>query len=90
MLHQHTSKTSTTRFEMGLSMWELVTYKGGKVEVYRGYADQPELMQFLGYYEDLCATEIGALIHSKVVKHVEEHRNYWRKFLPGAVSWVSP
>lgn len=86
----HSEKLSTTKTFLRGREWEIATWKGGKTEVYREYADQPGLMQFLGYYEDVCRdAQIAEQIQPTVMAHLAAHGNYWRSYLPGAEVWMA-
>jgi len=98
MTTTHTEKLSSTKVSLTAKgsntpvAWEVTTFKGGKTEIYREYSDSPGLMQFLGYYDELClsaaGTKLSETIQPTVVRHLEAHRAYWKSFLPGAATWL--
>lgn len=72
---------------------ELVTFRGGKTEVYREYPDIPGLFQFLGYYEDLCVQGQSLLTHQiqpQISRHQRQCCDAYQRagLLPGAEAWV--
>lgn len=86
----HSEKLSTTKITLQGRDWEIATWKGGKTEVYQEYAEHPGLMQFLGYYEDVCRdAQIAEKIQPVIVSHIKAHRDHWRSYLPGAAVWMA-
>lgn len=72
--------------------YSLVTFKGGRTEVYEDYADQPGLPRFLGYMGDILphfpaifARDLAPLMN----EHAEAHAAYWDAYLPGAATWFN-
>jgi len=89
-MHTHSEKLTTTKTTLRGREWEVATWKGGKTEIYREYEDAPGLMQFLGYYEDVCRdAQITEQIQPVVVAHLLAFKTYWRSFLPGAEVWMA-
>lgn len=90
MMTTHTDTLSTTKTFINGVEWEVTTFKGGRTEIYSEYADNPGMMQFLGYYDDLCDDpRIAGTVQPTVVTHLQGHRDYWKQYLPGAVAWLA-
>jgi hypothetical protein len=69
---------------------ELTTFKNGRTEVYVEYADGCGLMQFRGYYDDVCVNDrkLSERVHSALAPHMDAHREFWKSYLPGAANWL--
>lgn len=71
---------------------ELVTHTTGKgrVEVYVEYDDAPGLMQFRGYYDEICVNDhkLAARVRPMSETHAATHRDFWKGYLPGAQTWL--
>lgn len=71
--------------------YELVTYRGGRVEIYEEYSDIRGLSRFLGYVEDVLhhfpATYVRDLA-PMFAAHAAKHAEFWGSFLPGADVWI--
>ena len=71
---------------------ELARFKGGKIELYQDYADQPGLPQFIGYVEDV-AHHIPApfwrALQPALAALNEAHAAHWGAYLPGADKWLN-
>lgn len=89
-----TTKTTETRTttiaNVNERAYELVTFKGGRTEVYVEYADEPGLMQFKGYYDEVCVNDrkLAEVIHPLLSQHQAAHRVFWATYLPGAATWL--
>lgn len=71
--------------------YELATYKGGRVELYEEYADQPGLRAFVGYADEVLphlpatfARDLAPLFRA----HHQAHADFWATYLPGAERWI--
>lgn len=69
--------------------FELTTFRGGKLEVYREYADQPGMFEFLGYYQDLASSPVAAQVHPFIAAHQAVCRQACEGWLPGAAAWAA-
>jgi hypothetical protein len=51
---------------------ELATFKGGRTEVYVEYSDKSGLMQFKGYYDEICHKDrkLSERVHSALQTHL--------------------
>lgn len=86
-----TTETLTrTAAEINGRRYELATFKGGRTEVYVEYADVPGLMQFRGYYDEVCVNDrkLAEVIHPLLSQHQTAHRDFWATYLPGAATWL--
>lgn len=86
-----TTETLTrTTAEINGRRYELATFKGGRTEVYVEYADEPGLMQFRGYYDDVCVSDraTAEVVHPLLSQHQAAHRAFWATYLPGAATWL--
>lgn len=89
-----TTKTAETRTTTIATIneraYEFVTFKGGRTEVYVEYADVPGLMQFRGYYDEVCVNDrkLAEVIHPLLSQHQTAHRDFWATYLPGAATWL--
>jgi len=72
---------------------ELVTHRGGPLEVYREYEEQPGLYRFLGYYDALCVEKglrgFIEKLHPVVIRHLDMVRDTRERagLLRGAETW---
>ena len=85
-----TETLTRTATEINERAYELVTFKGGRTEVYVEYADEPGLMQFRGYYDEVCVSDraTAEVVHPLLSQHQAAHRDFWATYLPGAASWL--
>lgn len=95
--HNMTTQTTanrtltTTRATIGGRRYEVVTYRGRRVELYEEYADQPGLLAFVGYLEEVlpllpatAARDLAPLFEA----HEKAHAAFWAEFLLGASTWA--
>lgn len=88
---KHTANTSLISSVALLQgrLYEVTTYKGGRVEVYRESSEDPGLHLFLGYYDELCTNpRIAEVVHPLVLAHEEQKSQFWSTYLPGAEGWI--
>jgi hypothetical protein len=89
-----TSNETLTRTlsEINGRRYELVTHKTGKgrVEVYAEYEDGCGLMQWRGYYDEVCVSDraLAEVVHPLLSQHNDSHRAFWATYLPGASAWL--
>lgn len=51
----HTDNLISVKARIGKDMYELTTWKGGRLEVYQEYSGKSRgVFRFVGYYDDLC------------------------------------
>ena len=82
-----------TLFTVAGVQHELVTHVtgNGRIEVYVEYADGCGLMQWRGYYDQVCVTDraLSERVHPMLAQHEAARREFWKNgYLPGAEKWL--